>query len=345
VTDRLRTVLVLYNTDYDEELKEASGADVSAVQDSAAALERAVGEAGYDSALLGVHGDDLDRLFRRLVDEPPDLVFNLVESLRGTTRNEPLVPAMLEMLEIPFTGPGPLSLRLCLDKHRSRQVLAAAGVSIPEGRVLRAAADLDDPAINELAYPYFVKLSREDASIGIDASNVVESPAALRRRAGELLAAYRQPVIAERYVRGREVNVSVMGNGEESETLPLYEIDFAAMPAGRPHIISYAAKWDESHPDYTGTLPVPLRDPDPDLAAAIRATAVAAFRALEVADFGRVDLRIDETGAHVIDVNPNCDLSPGAGLARAAAAAGKPYPALIGSICEIAWRRQRGGAA
>jgi D-alanine-D-alanine ligase len=332
--------LVLYNTDYDDELKAESGADVSAVEEAARAVAAAVAAAGFDSDILGVHGDDLDRVFRRLADRPPDLVFNLVESLRGTTRNEPLMAALLELLEIPFTGPGPMPLRLCLHKDRARQILEGAGVTIPEGFVITSRADLDPERLAGLAYPMFLKLSREDASIGIEASNVATDPGGLARRAAQLLDQYRQPLIAERFIDGREVNVTVIGNPGSLEVLPLHEIDFGAMPDGSPHIISYAAKWDDAHPDYAGTLPVPLRDPDPALAALIESVSRAAFEALELADYARVDLRIDAAGKpHVIDVNPNCDLSPGAGVARAAAAGGLEYPRLIGRICEIAWRR------
>ena len=335
-----RRVLVLYNTDYDDELKAQSGADVSAVEEASRAVADAVGAAGFESELFGVHGDDLDIVFRRLADDPPDLAFNLVESLRGTTRNEPLMPALLELLEIPYTGPGPLTLQLCLHKDRAREVLANAGVPIPEGRVIAGPEDLAD--LEALEYPSFVKLAREDASIGIEASNVAVDPGGLERRALELIERYRQPVVVERFIDGREVNVTVIGNPGALEILPLHEIDFAAMPAGSPHILSYAAKWNEDHPDYAGTLPVPLRDADPELVAAIGSVARAAFEALELADFGRVDLRIDHRGRpYVIDVNPNCDLSPGAGVARAAAHAGLDYPQLVGRICEIALRRWR----
>ena len=260
--------------------------------------------------------------------------------MRGTTRNEPLFPALLELLEIPFTGPGPLSLRLCLHKDRSRDVLMGAGVRIPPGFVIRSLSDLEGSDLEGLEYPFFVKLSREDASIGIEASNVAHDAAALRKRAAELLEKYRQPVMAERFIRGREVNVTVLGNDDEIGVLPLHEIDFGKMPGDRPHIVSYAAKWDENHPDYAGTLPVPLEGVNDEAAAEIKATAIAAFEALELCDFGRVDLRLDEGGVpYVIDVNPNCDLSPDAGVARAARAAGLDYHQLIGRICEIAWRR------
>lgn len=330
----------MYNTDYDAELKEASGSDVSAVEQAAAAVAKAVRDAGFTSELHGVHGDDLDAHFARLRDDPPDLVFNLVESMRGTTSNEPLFPAVLEMLEIAFTGPGPMCLRLCLHKDRSRDVLAAEGVTIPGGFIIRSTEDLRSERLDALSYPYFVKLSREDASIGIEAANVAADSTALVARATALLRKYKQPVVAEQYISGREVNVTVIGNGDEIGILPLHEIDFGKMPEGSPHIVSYAAKWDEDHPDYRGTLPVPLVGASPEVESEIERTAIAAFNALELRDFARVDLRIDDSGtAYVIDVNPNCDLSSDAGVARAALAGGLEYHQLIGRICEIAWRR------
>jgi D-alanine-D-alanine ligase len=114
------------------------------------------------------------------------------------------------------------------------------------------------------------------------------------------------------------------------------------MPPGRPRIVSYAAKWDENSPEYAGTQPVPVRELPVGMKQSIERAAVSAFRALELRDYGRVDFRVAEDGTpYVIDVNPNCDISPDAGVARAARAGGLSYPQLIGRICEIAWERYR----
>jgi D-alanine-D-alanine ligase len=299
---------------------------------------------GLDVDIVGVHGDDLDELMPRLRDPSFDLVFNIVESLRGDTRNEQVVPALLDLFEIPYTGPDALAIGLCLRKEQCKQILVAKGIATPEYLVVESAEQLDsgvlDETIEGLHYPFFLKLAREDASIGITESNRVDDPAALKARARELAARYDQPVLGERYIEGREVNVTVIGNGEHLEVLPLHEIDFAKMPEGRPHIVSYAAKWDEEHVDYEGTKPVPMRNVAPEIERGIRETAMAAFRALGLRDYGRVDLRIDDRGrSWVIDVNPNCDLSPDAGVARAAEAGGLGYPELVGRICNEAWKR------
>ena len=165
--------------------------------------------------------------------------------------------------------------------------------------------------------------------------------AALRKRALQMMDEFHQPLLAERYIEGREVNVTLLGNGAELETLPLHEIDFAAMPRDRPNIVSYAAKWDEAHVDYVGTKPVPLRDASPALVQSIESVARAAWDALGLRDYGRVDLRVDDAGPWVIDVNPNCDISPDAGVARSARVAGLAYPQLVDRIANIAWRRVR----
>jgi D-alanine-D-alanine ligase len=340
----LRRVLVLYNTDYDEELTAASKVDVSEVKAAAMSVHRAAVDHGLDAELSGVHGRDLEDLIVKLRRDPPDLVFNLCESLCGDTRNEIVVPAVLEMMEVPYTGPGPLAIGLCLHKDRAKGVLVQRGVPTPPAVVISSAAQLDDPAdplgLDRLAYPYFLKLVREDASVGIEAANLARDRAGLAARAREMLVAFKQPILAEAYVDGREVNVTVLGNGDDARALPLHEIDFGKMPAERPRILTYAAKWDERHVDYEGSKPVPMRDLSPALARAIEDVALQSFRALGLRDFGRVDLRVDAAGQPwVIDVNPNCDLSSDAGFARAARASGLSYPQTIGRICELAWQR------
>ncbi len=338
--DAPKRVLAIYNTDYDAELTAESGADVSAVEAAARAVTRAIADAGYEAELVGVEGPDVGELVARLRADPPDLVFNLCESLAGDARNELVVPALLDMLGIPYTGPGPLAIGMCLHKEHAKQILTGRGVLTPPHRILASPGDFEDPELERLAYPCLLKPAHEDASVGIHTTSVVRGVSELRRRAAELLARHRQPVLAERYIEGRELNVSLLGNPGELRVLPLHEIDFSAMPAGRPHIVSYAAKWDEGHEEYAGTVPVPLGEASPALVRVVHDTAKTAFLALGLQDFGRVDIRVDADGrAWVIDVNPNCDLSPDAGVARAAKLDGMPYSALIGRVCDIAWRR------
>jgi D-alanine-D-alanine ligase len=335
MTDRPRRIVVLINSDYDAEL---GGADVSAVRLSAQAVADALGARGYETELVGLEGPDLFDVFGRLRVMRPDVVFNLCESMAGDPRNEPIIPALFDLFELAYTGADALALGLCLHKRRTKDVLIGRGVPTPPFRFLRDERDLADAGA--LDYPWFLKLAHEDASIGVEETNVVANEAELRARCGRMWAEFNQAILAERFVAGREVNVTIVGDANDPEILPLHEIDFAKMPAGRPHIITYAGKWDETHVDYVGTKPVPLRDQDPALRERIERAAKLAWAATGLRDYGRVDLRIDADGnPWVIDVNPNPDISPDAGVARAAAVAGMDYPALIERVALGAWRR------
>ena len=332
-------IVVLYNTDYEADPE----VDASSVEQSARAVAAALTDTGYGVELVGLQGRDVFEVLGRMRTRKPDLVFNLCESMAGDPHNEPTFVGLLELFGIPYTGADLATLASCLYKVRTKDILLGRGIPTPPHRYIVRPADLADPSLDALDYPWFVKLAEEDASIGITEANLVRDAAQLRARARDLMTEYDEPVLAERYIDGREINVTLLGSGSSVEMLPLHEIDFAAMPADRPRIVSYAAKWDETHVDYAGTKPVPLRGATPGLVQAIEATARAAWHALGLRDYGRVDLRVDAAGKPwVIDVNPNCDISPDAGCARAARVAGLPYPEFISRIAMLAWQRIRG---
>jgi D-alanine-D-alanine ligase len=337
-------IVVLYNTDYDaEQAATANNPDATSVRGSAKAIASALIESGHTVELTGVHGVEVYSVLAAISKQQPELLFNLCESMDADPRNEPTFAGLLDLFRIPYTGADLLALASCLYKHRTKDILIAHGVPTPPYRHLRTPADLDDPTLDAVDFPWFVKLAHEDASLGITEANVVADGAALRTRARELMDEYKEGVIAERYIEGREINVTLFGNRDRVEVLPLHEIDFAAMPADRPRIVSYAAKWDESHVDYVGTKPVPLRDATPELVAEVVRVSKAAWRAVDLRDYGRVDLRVDPQGTPwVIDVNPNPDISPDAGCARAALAAGMSYPKMVARITELALLRIRG---
>ena len=333
-------IVVLFNADYDD----ASAApDVSSVRDVAEHVVHHLRGGGHEVELESVRGvDSIAKLVALAQRAPESVVFNLCESLAGSSRNEPTFAGLLELLALRYTGNDLLALALCLHKQRTKDVLRAHDVPTPAYRYLadRDAVAAAAPALEGLDYPWFVKLAREDASVGITEANVVHGARQLRERALAMMEEFDQGVLAERYVEGREINASLLGAfGTDPQVLPLHEIDFSAMPSDRPNIVSYAAKWDEGHVDYVGTKSVPLRDATPALVAAVTRVVRAAWHALGLRGYARVDLRIDRASAPwVIDVNPNPDLSPDAGFARAAAAAGLDYGALVARIAELAIR-------
>ena len=326
---RLR-IAILHNDDFLESRPHEllARADVEHVAHAvAAALE------GHDVALLPVEAD-LSRLRRRLEEFRPDCAFNLCESLLNDGRLESAVPLVLELMDMPFTGSTADALGRAVEKHELNQLLRARGVPAPAGQLFTSA-----DARCELPFPLMVKPAREDGSIGISARSLVRSEGELRGAVEEVLTVLRQPCLVEQYVDGREFAVSLLG-GPEPDVLPLSEIDFSLLPPGAPRLVCYRAKWDLESAECKGT--VPRTDPDlPDaLRSRIRDAARAAFRIAGLRDYGRVDLRVSADGVPwVIDVNPNCDLSPDAGFARAARAAGIEFPQLVRRLVAMALQR------
>jgi len=330
-------VVVLYNVDYEDAGPEDDPAWAARAQvgQVAASVASVLAEAGHDAQLVGVDGD-LAALRDRLIELDADCAFNLCESLCGDARLESAVPLVLELLGIPFTGSSPEVLSFALRKDRVKRRLEAAGIPTPAGRILTSPNDECD-----LPFPLIVKPVREDGSVGIWRTSVVHDAGALARAVDAVVTTFRQPALVEQFIDGRELNVALIGH-PTPRVLPLSEIDFGALPADAPRIVSYDAKWSTGSADDLGTVPVLHPLLPNSVAARVRRAAAEAFRAVGVRDYGRVDVRLAATGVpYVVDVNPNCDLSQGAGMARAAAAVGIDYAALIGLLVRYASRRRR----
>jgi D-alanine-D-alanine ligase len=267
---------------------------------------------------------------------PVDLVFNICEGRDGRSR-EAQVPAILELLEVPYTGSDPLTMAVSLDKGVAKRLLRDAGVPTPDFRVIASPAECDGLA---LAYPLFVKPLHEGTGKGIAADSLVRDPAALAVKVARVIEAYRQPALVETYLPGRELTVGILGNSppEAIGTMEVVVLDEAE--AGIYSAASKAA-WRRKvryiFNDAVGT----------DLRASAERTAVAAFEALGCRDFGRVDLRCDEAGRPcVLEVNPLAGLSPAdSDLCFIAREAGLGHLDLVGRILEEACRRSGVGAA
>lgn len=334
-------VLILYNLPARTQVKGKPSDSISeaGVLCAVDAVSTALAELGAQPDTFGV-GRHTRTLLHRLSRRRPELVFNLCEGLGGDSAFEFLIPGLLEAEGIPYTGSRPVALMTCLDKVRTKQVLAFHGVPTPRFQVIEPG---DPYAIDaSLAMPLIVKPAREDASLGIDAASVVTSESAARRRVAYVHDLYRQPALLEEYVEGREFNVTVLG-AEEPRTLPLAEIDFGGLPDGHPRICSYEAKWMEESPIYTGTPSVcPAPDVPEELGEQIARVARRAYLLMGCLDYGRVDMRVTASGQpYVLEVNPNPDLSPDAGLTKAARAAGLGHRGLVQAIVESAIERHQ----
>jgi len=334
-------IVVAYNRDYEgaeADPENRAREDIKNIADHLLVLLRGH---GFEASGLGIT-DDVFGDFQALLSLKPDVVFNLCESVCGDSRFEPLLPLLWEKEGIPFTGSGSLALSLSLHKHKAKELLVARGVPTP-GFVLLSSSEMADVAKVDLGFPLIVKPCREDASVGISANSVVHDAEALRAQVAHVIEHYRQPALVEQFIQGREIYVSVLDRDERGlDAFPFYEIDFGAMPADRPKIVSFEGKWVEDSVDYVGTKSIPCRPLPETVAARVRETALAAFAALELRDYGRIDLRLTADGTpYVIDVNPNCDLSADAGgYAKAARLGGLSYEGLVLRLVDLALARR-----
>ena len=266
----------------------------------------------------------------------PSVIFNLCESLNNDSRLEMAVAWMLDRLALPFTGSPHFALRHCLHKYEASWILRRAGVPVPT----TVRADSPDH-IPDVAFPVIVKPEREDGSVCIERGSVVFDRASLRDRVALVIETCKQPALVQRFIHGRELSVSLLG-GPDPRVLPLGEIAFNDAACGAPCVLTWASKWRESSAEYR-TSPSVAAVLRPNEVRRFAAVGKRAFDVLGLRDYGRVDLRIDPQGhPFVIDVNPNCDVSPVGGFALAAARGGLSYEDLVWEIVRSAIRRGDG---
>ncbi len=296
---------------------------------------------GHHVELVNI-GDDLGTLLGALAQHQPDVVFNLIEFFGDDLAHEAHVAGVFELLGIAYTGNRPEVLALCQKKHRTKAVLAAAGVPTAPYLVVGPGEVL--PAGHPLRFPVIVKPAMEDASGGIDASSVITDPAALAGKVAAVQAEFgNMPILVEEFIDGREIHCAVLG--DPVRALPLWEMEFFGgvdeHGAPLPKIITYKGKWDPDSRDFhgmDGRCPVP--DLGPDLVARIQATALDACRAVGIRDYARVDMRLDAAGvAHVLEVNPNPDLSDECAFWQCAQAANLTYPDILRELIDAARAR------
>lgn len=347
-------ILVLHNRDFD-----GDGASASMVRDrdedrdlqevsrfesatTAENVSRGLVSRGHFVEVQALGSEDLGDLLAQLRKDPPDLVFNLCKSLGGDARHEILVPSLLELLGIPYTGSGSLCLGLCLHKFQTKQILRAASIPTPPSVMLPVAGSsvAEELAIAEnIGYPLILKLGQTDGSVGISDASIIHNDEAFLRQLAHLRRRYRQPILAERYIAGREIYVSMLGNAP-LRILPMQEVDFSQLPSHLAPIVGESAKWEPSSPEYQGTSAVELGPMPGTVRARVELIARQAFSVLDVSDYGRCDIRLSANGTpYVIDVNANCALADGAGFARSAALAGLSYDQLVEQIAISALQR------
>jgi D-alanine-D-alanine ligase len=290
---------------------------------------------GHRVSIFGVH-DDLRKLVSGLARRKTDLVFNLLESFGEDIGGDVAVAGVLDLLRLHYTGGGPGELYLRQDKALAKKVFAFEDILYPHFAVFSQNSDFE--TAGKLRMPLFVKPLSADASIGIDGDSLVRDASSLMKRVLTIHEKVNDSALVEEYIEGRELYVGVLGN-RQPIAFPPIEMDFSAMPEGMPRIVGTKAKWKKNSVEYKSTKSVLAEIPD-ELRAKLQKVAVDAYRALRVRDYGRVDLRLTETGdIYVIEVNASCYLEENSEFATAAKAAGIEFPDLVHRIAELAVER------
>jgi D-alanine-D-alanine ligase len=289
---------------------------------------------GHEPSYLVVDGEDPSLL--AVARSKADLIFNLSESYAGDDTKDMNVAAYLDLLEIPYTGAGPRGLFLAQNKALAKKIFHFHDIRTPFFAVSYK-GQLDHA--HDIAFPLIVKPLAEDGSIGIDAQSVVSSVKELMERIHYIHESFDCPALIEEYIEGREIYGAVLGN-DKPEALPLVEMDLSKLPEGTPKIAGTEVKWEKDSEAYKKTRSRIAEDLDGETAQHLQQTAVAAYQALQLRDYGRIDMRLTPEGRiFVIEANPNPWLSSTAEFAMAARKSGRSYAELMQDIVDLAMGR------
>ena len=329
------SVLILYN----EPVLPAGHPNFDSEHDilnTVEAVGKALAEAGFVVCRIGL-GRDPGALVERLAKAPPNVVFNLFEGTADQGRTEAYAAGLLEWLGVPFTGCPSEALCLARAKHLAKYLIRGAGLPTAPFTVLAR----PEATRCALSWPVIVKPALEDGSVGIDQMSVVSDEGALRARVEHLLSAYGPPVLIEEFIDGREFNVAVIET-PKGRAHAVSEIAFQDAGPGYWRIVTYDAKWKPASREFQAT---PARQPaglSPEQHGLLTQLAEQAFELFRCRDYARIDFRMDASGkAYILEINPNPDLGPAAGLANSLNTLGLTYGQFVVSLVHNALARGR----
>jgi D-alanine-D-alanine ligase len=320
-------VLLLHNIDSSWTPVERDSALQEAVK-----IESVLQEEGHDVVNMPVYDADLGT-YLRCYDPSQYIVFNWCEDIPGVPHSEALAARLLEELRFTYTGSPPEVLHSCWDKQKVKQILHRSSVPTPRWCVYHS-PDIDDWH----CFPSIVKPSREHCSYGVTTDAVVTSPEELKERVVYILDTFRQPVIVEDFIDGREFHVSLWGNGH-IEILPPAEMDFAAFDNVKDRLCTYDSKFLPGSPHYDGIvlqLPASLADTEYEQ---LKQICIHAYQTIGCRDYARLDIRLRNGIFYILDINPNSDISADASTACAAEVAGYSYGQMLSHIVNLAAQR------
>ena len=328
-------VLVLFDTagtppadqDFSKELKTDDWAAEAHVIEALKAL-------GHEVRTIGVF-DEPGMIIDEIKTHPPDVVYNLTEHFNAVSEHDRNVAGLLEMMDVPYTGSSPTGLTLCKNKGMSKEILTYHKIRVPHFAIFPPGATIRRP--KRLSFPLFIKPSKEEASYGISQDSFVENDDAFEERVRFIHERMNQEALAEEYIDGRELYVSILGN-ERLQVFPIREVVFADIPDGRPRFSTFKAKWDDSYRKRWGIQNVFAESLPNGAEQRIARICKAVYRALRIRGYGRIDLRLTpENEIVVLEANPNPNLDRTDEFAQSAIKAGLSYEQLAQRILNLAF--------
>jgi D-alanine-D-alanine ligase len=299
----------------------------------------ALGTLGHPTEHLAIF-DNLDLLRQKMESFAPDVIFNLADQFKNNRGFDQNIASLLEMQGVPFTGCGATGLVLSKHKGTSKKILGYHHIHVPNFVVIPRGQRI--ARLKKPKFPLLVKPVKEEASYGISQASFVTSDEQFRERVAFIHESHDSDVIAEEYIEGRELYVSVMGNAKLT-VFPIRELVFREVPPDEPKIATYRAKWDEEYRKRWGLQNQFPEDLAPALIAEIDDIGKRIYRLLTIEGYARIDLRLtSDNKVYFIEANPNPILAEDEDFAQAAAKAGLPYPKLIDRIIGIGMKTVRG---
>src|SRR6478609_561778 len=292
----------------------------------------ALGAMGHTPEHLAIY-DDVDLLRQKLEMCAPDVLFNLVEQFRNKSEFDQNIASFLEMQGLPFTGCGSTGLTLCKHKGISKKILSYHRIHTPDFVTFARGKRFGRP--KRLRFPILVKPLKEEASYGISQASFVETDEQFKERVAFVHEKFDNDAIAEDYIEGRELYVSLMGN-HRLQVFPIRELVFREVPPDEPKIATYKAKWDEAYRQRWGLENRYAEGLEPALVRNIEAACKRIYHLLTIDGYARLDLRLNARNElYFIEANPNPILAPDEDFAQSALKAGVAYPQLIDRIARL----------
>ncbi len=297
-----------------------------------AAVLAALPELGYRTEHLAIF-DNLDLLRQKLQSFDPHVIFNLADQFNNNRAFDQNIVSFLAMQGVPFTGCGSTGLTLCKHKGISKKILGYHRIHVPNFVTIARGKRIARP--KQLHFPILVKPLKEEASLGISQASFVETDEQFKERVQFIHEKYDNDVIAEEYIEGRELYVSILGN-HRLEVFPIRELVFKEVPPDEPKIATYRAKWDEEYRKRWGLKNQFAQGLDPAVARDIEQTCKRIYHLLTIDGYARIDLRLTaDNKVYFIEANPNPILAEDEDFAQSASKAGVSFGQLIERIVRL----------